>query len=192
MQTSSHASKSLSSPASRYAKPVELSKRVRFDIDRDVFRGRGFDFGTKFLPGQHVGRRRAPVPDARRAPLPVAGRRTHIRQHVRPGRAIHRREDARRQPRPLARRPARRRGARPLHRRGAQAPGTVSPARADGGQRNARGLSVRPRSECRRVRRARQVDVGRARAHLPYRSVRARTLPAEHRPIPPCRRCSRT
>jgi hypothetical protein len=36
--------------ASRYAKAVSLSKRVRFDIDRDVFRGRGFDFGTKFLP----------------------------------------------------------------------------------------------------------------------------------------------
>jgi len=35
---------------SRYAKPVMLSKRVRFDIERDVFRGRGFDFETKFLP----------------------------------------------------------------------------------------------------------------------------------------------
>ena len=44
-----------SSPASRYAKPVELSKRVRFDIDRDVFRGRGFDFGTKFLPDSMTG-----------------------------------------------------------------------------------------------------------------------------------------
>ena len=55
MQTSSQALKSLSSPASRYAKPVELSKRVRFDIDRDVFRGRGFDFGTKFLPDSMSG-----------------------------------------------------------------------------------------------------------------------------------------
>ena len=55
MQTSLQASKSLSSPASRYAKPVELSKRVRFDIDRDVFRGRGFDFGTKFLPDSMSG-----------------------------------------------------------------------------------------------------------------------------------------
>jgi hypothetical protein len=37
-------------PASRYAKCVEVSKRIRWDIDRDVIRGRGFDFGKKFLP----------------------------------------------------------------------------------------------------------------------------------------------
>jgi hypothetical protein len=34
----------------RYAKCVEVSKRVRFDIERDVIRGREFDFGHKFLP----------------------------------------------------------------------------------------------------------------------------------------------
>lgn len=34
----------------RYAKCVEVSKRVRFDIDRDVIRGRNFDFNKKFLP----------------------------------------------------------------------------------------------------------------------------------------------
>jgi hypothetical protein len=34
----------------RYAKCVEVSKRVRFDIERDVIRGRQFDFGKKFLP----------------------------------------------------------------------------------------------------------------------------------------------
>jgi hypothetical protein len=34
----------------RYAKAVEVSKRVRFDIDRDVIRGRRFDFTKKFLP----------------------------------------------------------------------------------------------------------------------------------------------
>ncbi len=34
----------------RYAKCVENSKRVRFDIDRDVIRGRSFDFSQKFLP----------------------------------------------------------------------------------------------------------------------------------------------
>jgi hypothetical protein len=34
----------------RYAKSVEASKRVRFDIDRDVIRGRKFDFSQKFLP----------------------------------------------------------------------------------------------------------------------------------------------
>ncbi|MEO8676917.1 MAG: hypothetical protein ABI569_15185, partial [Casimicrobiaceae bacterium] len=34
----------------RYAKCIEVSKRIRWDIDRDVVRGRGFDFAKKFLP----------------------------------------------------------------------------------------------------------------------------------------------
>jgi hypothetical protein len=34
----------------RYARCVEASKRMRFDIDRDVIRGRAFDFSKKFLP----------------------------------------------------------------------------------------------------------------------------------------------
>jgi hypothetical protein len=34
----------------RYAKVVEVSKRVRWEIERDVFRGRGFDFSRTFLP----------------------------------------------------------------------------------------------------------------------------------------------
>jgi hypothetical protein len=34
----------------RYARAIEVSKRVRFDIERDVIRGRKLDFGRKFLP----------------------------------------------------------------------------------------------------------------------------------------------
>jgi hypothetical protein len=34
----------------RYARTVESSKRVRWDIERDVIRGRRFDPGQKFLP----------------------------------------------------------------------------------------------------------------------------------------------
>jgi hypothetical protein len=34
----------------RYAKCIEVSKRVRWDIDQDVIRGRKFDFSKKFLP----------------------------------------------------------------------------------------------------------------------------------------------
>ena len=34
----------------RYAKCIEVSKRIRWDIDRDVIRGRRFDFNQKFLP----------------------------------------------------------------------------------------------------------------------------------------------
>jgi len=36
--------------SARYAKAVATSKRIRWDIDRDVIRGRTFDFGKKFLP----------------------------------------------------------------------------------------------------------------------------------------------
>jgi hypothetical protein len=34
----------------RYAKPIENSRRIRWDIDKDVFRGRQFDFTGNFLP----------------------------------------------------------------------------------------------------------------------------------------------
>ena len=34
----------------RYAKCIEVSKRIRWDIDRDLIRGREFDFSKKFLP----------------------------------------------------------------------------------------------------------------------------------------------
>ena len=36
--------------ADRFAKCIEVSKRVRWDIDQDVIRGRDFDFSQKFLP----------------------------------------------------------------------------------------------------------------------------------------------
>jgi DNA-binding Lrp family transcriptional regulator len=36
--------------ATRYAKCIEVSKRIRWDIDRDVIRGRKFDYTKKFLP----------------------------------------------------------------------------------------------------------------------------------------------
>ncbi len=34
----------------RYAKCIEVSKRVRWEIDRDVIRGREFDLERKFIP----------------------------------------------------------------------------------------------------------------------------------------------
>jgi hypothetical protein len=39
-----------STESARYAKCVEVSKRIRWDTDRDVIRGRQFDFGKPFLP----------------------------------------------------------------------------------------------------------------------------------------------
>jgi len=38
------------SATDRYARSVETSKRVRWDIDRDIIRGRRFDAAHKFLP----------------------------------------------------------------------------------------------------------------------------------------------
>jgi hypothetical protein len=37
-------------PSHRYARCVEVSKRIRWDIDNDVIRGRTFDIKQKFLP----------------------------------------------------------------------------------------------------------------------------------------------
>ena len=34
----------------QYARCIEISKRIRWDIDEDVIKGRQFDFGQKFLP----------------------------------------------------------------------------------------------------------------------------------------------
>ena len=50
----------------RYARCIEVSKRIRWDIDRDVIRGRSFDFGEE-VPA------RRPV-EGRPARLPAAGR----------------------------------------------------------------------------------------------------------------------
>ncbi|TFY98501.1 hypothetical protein [Ramlibacter rhizophilus] len=37
-------------PSQRYARCIEISKRVRWEIERDVIRGRRFDYGKTFLP----------------------------------------------------------------------------------------------------------------------------------------------
>ncbi|WP_418315160.1 hypothetical protein [Piscinibacter sakaiensis] len=39
-----------STDSARYARTIEASKRIRWDIDRDVIRGRNFDFSDSFLP----------------------------------------------------------------------------------------------------------------------------------------------
>jgi hypothetical protein len=41
---------SLKSDPNRYARCIHNSKRIRWDIDRDVFRDRSFDFSTRFMP----------------------------------------------------------------------------------------------------------------------------------------------
>ena len=165
----------------RYAKCVEVSKRIRWDIDRDVIRGRKFDVSKKFLPDglSKVDRLSFLDDDEKRLVSQIQG--PHLRQHLRTRRALHRREDARNQPRALARRPDRARGASALHRRRIEAPGAVPPRRGDGGRRHACRLHLPAAAERRRQGRAQQVDVGRPRADLPHRALHASALPAEHR-----------
>jgi len=51
----------------RYARCIEASKRIRWDIDEDVIRGRFLDFGQKFLPdGLSLAPRLAFLSDAER------------------------------------------------------------------------------------------------------------------------------
>jgi len=60
----------------RYAKCVEVSKRVRWDIDRDLIRGRSFDFTKKFLPDglSKIGRLDFLTADERRLVSQIQGR----------------------------------------------------------------------------------------------------------------------
>ena len=113
----------------RYARCIDASKRVRWDIDTDVIRGRRFDLSKKFLPDGLSLVERAGLPRRDRAAPAEPDPGPHLRQHVRPGRALHRRQGARGEPRALARRPERAGGAGALHRRGAEAPGAVPPHR---------------------------------------------------------------
>jgi hypothetical protein len=44
------ATATIASDTRRYARTIEASKRVRWDIDRDVLRGRSFDLRQQFMP----------------------------------------------------------------------------------------------------------------------------------------------
>ena len=39
----------------RYQRCIEVSRRIRWDIEADVIRGRSFDFGQDFLPDRLTG-----------------------------------------------------------------------------------------------------------------------------------------
>ena len=50
MHAAIHETTSGAPTTQRYAKCIAASKRIRWDIDRDVIRGRKFDFDKKFMP----------------------------------------------------------------------------------------------------------------------------------------------
>jgi hypothetical protein len=60
----------------RYAKTIEVSKRIRWETERDVIRGRSFDFSRKFLPDRLSKVAQLPflTPDAQRLFSQVQGR----------------------------------------------------------------------------------------------------------------------
>lgn len=64
------------SDRARYERCIKTSKRVRWDIDDDVFRGRTFDFSRKFLPDGLTKVNEVPflTPDERRMWSQVQGR----------------------------------------------------------------------------------------------------------------------
>ncbi len=86
----------------RYAKCIEVSKRVRWDIERDVIRGRDFDAAHKFLPDglSFADRFESLSADERRLLSQIQGR-TYANMF---GlcRALHRRQDGGHHPRPRA------------------------------------------------------------------------------------------
>lgn len=50
MQTAEHSRQPFLVDTARYARCIEVSRRVRWDIEHDVIRGRSFDFAQRFLP----------------------------------------------------------------------------------------------------------------------------------------------
>lgn len=50
MDTVAHSLDAASSESARYARCIAASKRIRWDVDADVIRGRRFDLKDKFLP----------------------------------------------------------------------------------------------------------------------------------------------
>jgi len=65
-----------SATTSTYASCIESSRRARWDIERDVIRGRSFDFGKTFLPDSlsRAGELAALLPNERRFLSQVQGR----------------------------------------------------------------------------------------------------------------------
>ena len=65
-----------SDSSARYAKCIEASKKVRWDIDKDVIRGRSFDLAKKFMPDRlaQIERFGLSNPDERRFLSQVQGR----------------------------------------------------------------------------------------------------------------------
>ena len=146
-----------------------------------MIRGRRFDCRTSSCPTgcRWSTRSRLLSADEKRFAQPDPG--PHLRQHLRPGRALHQRQGARARPRALARRPDRPRSAGALQRRGAQASGALPPHRSLVAAGHAAGLPLRRRPERRRRAVLGKSHLGGAGADAAHRAVHAGPLQREHR-----------
>ena len=165
----------------RYAKCIEVSKRVRWDIERDVIRGRDFDADHKFLPDglSFADRIESLSADERRLLSQIQGRtyanmfglcerfigakmvditRDHALGDQTAFEALIRFTDEELKHQRLFRRIE-----------------LLAAEQMPDGYR----FLPQPNDRCRF--RSWQVDLGRARADLPYRNFHAGALPAEHR-----------
>ena len=148
----------------RYAKVIEVSKRVRWEIERDVIRGRHFDYSKTFLPdGLSLVDELAFLSPADKRLLSQVQGRTYAYMFGLVERFIGAKV-TRAEPGPRVRRPGGAGGAGAHDRRGDQAPGAVPPPRSDDGRRHAGRL--------RDDRRAERGGAGRARARAPGRCWR--------------------
>ena len=171
----------ISDSSERYARCIQTSKRVRWDIDKDVIRGRNFDTAHKFLPdGLSLADAFTTLSaDEKRFVSQIQGR-TYANIFGLVERFINAKvlELSRG---PLVRRSGCARGAGTVQRRGVKTPGAVPPRRRDGRRGSARRLSLRRRSQCRRPCRARQKHLGGVGADAGYRAVHSAPLSPEHR-----------
>ncbi len=165
----------------RYAKCIANSKRMRFDIDRDVIRGRAFDFTKKFLPDglSQVDRLEFLAEGEQRVLSQIQGR-TYANMFGLVERFI----------------AAKVHEISGEHSLGDQTAFEALVRFTDeelkhqemfrrielmGAEGMPEGYAFMPRAQRRGIGRARQVDVGRPRADLPHRALRAGALPREHR-----------
>jgi len=115
----------------RYERTIETSKRVRWDIEKDVIRARRFDTTHKFLPDglSLVDVFTTLSAGEKRFVSQIQGR-TYANIFGLVERFINAKVLELRS-RPLVRRPGRARGTGSVQRRGVEAPGPVSPHRRD-------------------------------------------------------------
>ena len=148
----------------RYARCIKASKKVRWDIDTDVIRGRDFDFEQFFLPaGLSKVDDLAFLSAGERRLLSQVQGRTYaylfglVERFIGTG------------------------SARALQRRRIEAPGVVPAHRNDARSPHGTRLQEGCRSERGCARGARQEQLVRTGAHLPHRTVHAAAFSAEHR-----------